>query len=151
MATTYYFLDTEWADVIGSELVSLALVNEDGDRHFYAERANLPEAPTDFVRQSVYPLLDRGGAALPDAALTTGLRAFLNVADAPAVMADFPNDLQLLKYALDGFELSLQSTLGRHRRHAFLADRPACRLRAAQCHLGPPSELAEDRSALGRH
>jgi len=105
MATTYYFLDTEWADVTGSELVSLAVVNEGGDRLFYAERASLPEAPTDFVRQRVYPLLDRGGAALPDAVLTTELRAFLSEADAPAVMADFPNDLQLLRYALDGFEL----------------------------------------------
>ena len=105
MATTYYFLDTEWADVTGGELVSLALVNEGGDRLFYAERANLPEAPTDFVRQSVYPLLDRGDAALPDAALTTELRAFLSETDAPAVMADLPNDLQLLRYALDGFEL----------------------------------------------
>lgn len=50
MATTYYFLDTEWADVMGGELVSLTLVNESGDREFYAEPASLPEGPTDFVR-----------------------------------------------------------------------------------------------------
>lgn len=80
-------------------------MNEEGNRQFYAERADLPAAPTDFVRQSVYPLLDRGDTALPDAALTAKLRAFLNETDAPAVMADFPNDLQLLRYALDGFEL----------------------------------------------
>jgi len=57
MDTTYCFLDAECADVTGSELVSLALVNEDGDRHFHAERADLPESPTEFVCQSVYPLL----------------------------------------------------------------------------------------------
>lgn len=106
MVTTYYFLDTEWADVTGSELVSLALVDENGDRHFYAERASLPEGPTDFVRQCVYPLLDRGKAAMSDVALTTELRAFLSESETPAVIADFPNDLQLLRYALDGFELS---------------------------------------------
>ena len=60
MATTYYFLDTEWADVMGGEPVSLALVNEGWDREFYAEPASLPEGPTDFVRHCVYPLLDRG-------------------------------------------------------------------------------------------
>lgn len=36
------FLDTEWADVIGNELMSLALVSEDGRHTFYAERDPLP-------------------------------------------------------------------------------------------------------------
>ncbi|HFL8189597.1 TPA: hypothetical protein ACG5JQ_001687 [Stenotrophomonas maltophilia] len=105
MAVTYYFLDTEWSDVLGAELVSLALVREDGEQDFYAERADLSETPTDFVRQAVYPLLTRGNAAMSDAALTTALRAFLGSVATPAVMADYPNDLHLLQYALDGFEL----------------------------------------------
>jgi len=69
MATTYYFLDTEWADVTGSELVSLALVNEDGDRNFYAERADVRNGQQDLrglcglaaaQRQLVKPV--QGGA-----------------------------------------------------------------------------------------
>jgi len=57
-----FFLDTEWADTLGSELVSVALVAEDGD-FFYAERDTLPEHPTDFVRQVVYRQLNRGPSA----------------------------------------------------------------------------------------
>jgi hypothetical protein len=48
------------------ELVSLALVSEDGEQVFYAERSPLPAEPTQFVQQVVYPLLEGGTAALPD-------------------------------------------------------------------------------------
>ena len=82
----YFFLDTEWADPIGSELVSLALVSEDGAYRFYAERDLLPTTPTDFVRHVVYPLLERGPAALSDQAMTTGLRAFLGASPEPVVL-----------------------------------------------------------------
>lgn len=102
---TYLFLDTEWADPVGSELVSLALVSEDGAHHFYAERDPLPATPTDFVRHVVYPLLERGNSVMSDQAMTTGLRAFLGAAPAPVVLADYPNDLVLLKYVLAGFDL----------------------------------------------
>ena len=64
MAVTYLFLDTEWADPEGRELVSLALVSQDGEAVFYAERDPLPVNPTGFVKDSVYPLLDRGSVAL---------------------------------------------------------------------------------------
>ena len=101
----YFFLDTEWADPMGSELVSLALVSEDGAHRFYAERESLPATPTDFVRAVVYPLLDRGKAAMSDQAMTTGLRAFLGGDPEPIVLADYPNDLALLKYVLAGFDL----------------------------------------------
>ncbi|KAF1710170.1 3'-5' exoribonuclease [Pseudoxanthomonas sacheonensis] len=106
MTPTYLFLDTEWADAMGSELVSLALVSEDGALSFYAERAELPAAPTDFVRDVVYPLLDRGNAALSDEVITANLRAFLNSMQAPTIMADYPNDLLLLRHALSGFDMS---------------------------------------------
>lgn len=101
----YFFLDTEWADPIGSELVSIALVSEDGLHRFYAERDPLPAMPTDFVQHVVYPLLDRGPAAMTDRAMTTGLRTFLAAAPEPAIIADYPNDLSLLRYVLDGFDL----------------------------------------------
>ncbi|HEY0661300.1 MAG TPA: hypothetical protein VGD21_08300 [Lysobacter sp.] len=102
---TYLFLDTEWADVIGSELVSIALVSEDGTKEFYAERDPLPPFATDFVRHAVYPRLDRGAAAVSDAAMTAALRRFLATIHQPYVLADYPLDLQLLKYVLGGFDL----------------------------------------------
>lgn len=102
---TYLFLDTEWADVTGSELVSIALVSEDGQREFYAEREMLPPIATDFVRHAVYPLLDRGEAAMSDVAMTTALRRFLAGIRQPYVLADYPIDMQLLKYVLAGFDL----------------------------------------------
>lgn len=105
MEPTYLFLDTEWADVLGAELVSLALVSADGTQHFYAERSPLPECPTDFVRSAVYPLLDRGSSALSDAAFTTELRRFLCGIDAPYVLFDYHNDGALLRYALAGFDM----------------------------------------------
>lgn len=105
MEPTYLFLDTEWADVLGAELVSLALVSADGSQRFYAERDPLPECPTDFVRVAVYPLLERGGAALSDAAFTTELRRFLHGVEAPYVLFDYHNDGALLRYALAGFDL----------------------------------------------
>lgn len=103
---TYLFLDTEWADAMGSELVSLALISEDGINKFYAERDPLPEVPTDFVRSVVYPLLERGRWCMSDQVMTTGLRAFLGSIEGPIVVADYPNDLALLQYVIAGFELS---------------------------------------------
>lgn len=100
---TYFFLDTEWADALGVELVSLALVSEDGAQEFYAERKQLPEASTDFVRKYVYPLLDRGDTVLSDESMTSALRTFFSRTSLPAVIADFPNDVTLLRYVLDGF------------------------------------------------
>lgn len=100
------FLDTEWADAAGQQLVSLAVVSEDGVHRFYAERAELPATATQFVREVVYPLLDRGRWAMSDQAMTTGLRAFLGAFAEPYVLADYPNDFQLLQRALHGFELA---------------------------------------------
>ncbi|MBD9437348.1 3'-5' exoribonuclease [Pseudoxanthomonas sp. PXM03] len=103
---TYLFLDTEWADPTGSELVSFALISEDGAHRFYAERDPLPDVATDFVRSVVYPLLERGRYRMTDQAMTTGLRAFLCAVTEPIVVADYPNDLALLKYVIAGFDLS---------------------------------------------
>lgn len=106
MEPTYLFLDCEWADVMGADLVSLALVSADGRQLFYAERDPLPECPTDFVRAAVYPLLERGSAALSDAAFTSELRRFLRGIERPYVLFDYHNDGALLQYVLAGFDLS---------------------------------------------
>lgn len=102
---TYLFLDTEWADALASDLVSLALISEDGIYRFYAERDPLPEVATDFVRSVVYPLLERGKWSMTDQAMTTALRAFLGGLNAPMVLADHRNDLALLQFVIAGFDL----------------------------------------------
>lgn len=105
MTPTYFFLDCEWADVLGAELVSLALVSEDGRRRFYAERDPLPVETTDFVRAVVYPLLQRGAFAMQDVTFTRNLRSFLSEIDMPIVVYDYQNDGALLRHALSGFDL----------------------------------------------
>ena len=77
------YLDCEWADVLASELVSIALVSADGLHTFYAERDPLPANPVPWVRSVVYPLLERGEAAMDDMALTRRLREFLQLFQIP--------------------------------------------------------------------
>jgi hypothetical protein len=124
---TRLFLDCEWADNIGSELVSLALVSEDDRYRFYAELSPLPAHPTPFVRHVIYPSLERGHHARKAAELTRELRMFLTRVPQPHVLYDYPVDGVLFRYALDGFELddvalaqmptapSVESTLIRER------------------------------------
>lgn len=90
---------------MGSELVSIGLVSEDGVHRFYAERAPLPATPTDFVRHVVYPLLQGGSSSMSEMAMTAGLRAFLGADQAPLVLADYAHDLVLLRYVLAGFDM----------------------------------------------
>jgi hypothetical protein len=103
---TRLFLDTEWADASGEELVSLALLSEDGAHRFYAEIDPLPTYPTLFVRTVVYPLLQRGDAALSATQFTRRLRAFLAALPAPRyIVFDADTDAVLLRHALAGFGL----------------------------------------------
>lgn len=99
-----FFLDTEWQNNATRDLVSLALVSADGAHRFYAERDPLPDAPSAFVREVVYPLLERGKTALPDREFGRQLRSFLAPFDSPLVMADALLDFTLLNEALRGFE-----------------------------------------------
>ena len=97
----WLFLDCEWADTLASELVSLALVPADPALpEFYAERLVLPENPTPFVAAAVYPLLDRGRAALSDLAIANSLRRYLASFRDPIIMHDTGIDLMLLGEAL---------------------------------------------------
>ena len=97
----WLFLDCEWADTLASELVSLALVPADPALpEFYAERLVLPENPTPFVAAAVYPLLDRGRAALSDLAIANALRRYLASFRDPIIMHDTGIDLMMLGEAL---------------------------------------------------
>ena len=110
------FLDTEWADVLASELVSLALVGRDERFIFYAERDPLPDKPTDFVRAAVYPLLKRGDVAMPDPIFAARLQQFIaDVAEAtgekPTIGYDYWADKAFFEYAYFGFEGSGPSSV----------------------------------------
>ncbi|KAF1691201.1 hypothetical protein CSC62_16385 [Pseudoxanthomonas jiangsuensis] len=96
MPAVNVFLDTEWADLDGTKLVSLALVSQDGQRRLYVERDPLPPPGSEFVEHVVYPLLERGPSTLRDAELVERVRAFLASFQSPAVIADHPNDHALL-------------------------------------------------------
>ncbi|MEW9572918.1 hypothetical protein ABQJ54_14265 [Rhodanobacter sp. Si-c] len=98
------FLDVEWADVLASELVSIALVSDDGHHAFYGERNPLPAEPVPWVATVVYPLLERGTAAMPDRLLTKSLRTFLASIPAPTIIYDSPHDRALCQYVLDGLD-----------------------------------------------
>ncbi len=99
------FLDCEWADVVEAELVSIALVSEDGSRFFYAESERLPAPAPLFVQQSVYPLLERGASAMSGLALVRALRDFVGATSNPLVIADYPLDFELFRSALYGTAL----------------------------------------------
>lgn len=60
------FVDTEFTDFVQIDLISVALVADDG-REFYAERTDYCRADcNDFVRAAVLPKLGRiDGAACP--------------------------------------------------------------------------------------
>ena len=98
------FLDTEFTDFVRPDLISIALVSEDG-REFYAERTDYREDDcSDFVRETVLPLL--GG--VPDAAfslseLTQRLRDWFEQLPEPAtIIYDFESDWLLLADAILG-------------------------------------------------
>lgn len=96
------FLDSEWANDALRELVSLALVSEDGEHVFYAERDPLPTMPSSFVRETVYPLLNRGQAAMTDIVMTDALRNFLEPMGACEIFADAPLDFSMLSRTWNG-------------------------------------------------
>lgn len=98
------FLDVEWADVLASELVSLALVSLDEQHVFYAERYPLPEGPTPWVKTVVYPLLQRDAFAMNDAALTRHLRAFLAAMAEPWICYESGHDRGLCQFVIDGMD-----------------------------------------------
>jgi hypothetical protein len=98
------YLDCEWADVLASELVSIALVSADEQHSFYAERDPLPTDPVPWVRSVVYPLLERGDAALDDNTLTHRLRDFLAGLSNPRIHYDSGHDRALCQYVIDGLD-----------------------------------------------
>ena len=98
------FLDTEFTSFVRPDLISLGLVSEDG-REFYAERTDYFETQcSDFVRETVQPLLGRvPGAACSQPALTDRVREwFKNLPEPATVVFDSEKDWLLLAVAMLG-------------------------------------------------
>jgi hypothetical protein len=84
-----YFLDVEF-NGFGGDLVSLALVPEDiAEEPFYAA-VDCPE-PVAWVRENVLPIL--GIAPRPLDQVAADFSAYLGRDPAPAIVADWPEDI----------------------------------------------------------
>ena len=98
------FLDTEFTKFAYPDLISMALVAEDG-QEFYAERTDYRKNEcTDFVQETVLPLLGRvPGAACTSKELTDRVRAWFAALPEPAtVIFDYGTDWDLLAVAMLG-------------------------------------------------
>lgn len=91
-----YFLDTEF-NGFGGELISLALVPEDGDQEYYAVLP-LPDPLHPWVERNVIPYLgavppglDSGSCSRLDAAM--GVATYLARDEDPLIVADWPDDI----------------------------------------------------------
>jgi hypothetical protein len=98
------FVDTEFTDFVQIDLISIALVADDG-REFYAERTDYcRDDCNDFVRAAVLPMLGRiNGAACTRTELTARLRAWFEALPEPATLVfDYFSDWELLADAFLG-------------------------------------------------
>lgn len=92
------FVDTEFTDFIQMDLISIALVSEDG-REFYAERTDYRQDDcSEFVRLAVIPMLGRvSGAGCTRDQLTHRLRDWFEALPEPATLIfDYFSDWELL-------------------------------------------------------
>ncbi len=101
-----YFLDTEFTSFDACQLVSVAIVGEDG-REFYAERSDFDRALcSDFVCEVVLPQLGQfPGRAMTFDQLKSELLAWLQAVPAkpkPVLCYDYEGDFVLLGQLLGG-------------------------------------------------
>ncbi|WP_420997906.1 hypothetical protein ACKI2N_032190 [Cupriavidus sp. 30B13] len=103
---TRYFIDTEFTDFKDSQLISVAIVSEDG-REFYGERSDFElSACSEFVRATVLPQLGGfPGRSMPASQLAAELRAWLLAAPLrpkPVLCYDSHYDYALVTHLLGG-------------------------------------------------
>jgi hypothetical protein len=102
--TVLVFLNTEFTDFVKPDLISIALVAQDG-WEFYAECTDYRHTDcNDFVRATVLPLLGRvHGAAYSRSKLTKRLHGWFDSLPEPAInIYDFESDWHLLADAIHG-------------------------------------------------
>ncbi|QCP47859.1 3'-5' exoribonuclease [Trinickia violacea] len=101
-----YFVDTEFTSFDDCQLISVAIVGEDG-REFYGERSDFECALcSDFVCETVLPQLGQfPGRAMPFEALRHELRAWLAQVPTkpkPVLCFDYVGDLHLVEHLIGG-------------------------------------------------
>lgn len=87
-----FFLDTEFNE-FGGDLISLAMVGEDGSELYVA--TDCPN-PGNWVRQHVMPIIKCPGAEpvmIPPDAFGKAIMWFFQEAGEPRVIADWPDDI----------------------------------------------------------
>jgi len=103
---TRYFIDTEFTDWKDSQLISVAIVSEDG-REFYGECSDFElSACSEFVRATVLPQLGGfPGRSMPASQLASELQAWLLAAPTkpkPVLCYDSDCDYELVTHLLGG-------------------------------------------------
>ncbi|RQR45992.1 hypothetical protein DIE21_30155 [Burkholderia sp. Bp9140] len=101
-----FFVDTEFTDVEAPQLISLAIVGENGSE-FYGECTDYDAARcSGFVRTAVLPQLGRfTERAMPFNRLRQVLRAWIGgipTGSKPVLCYDLETDLNLLQFLFDG-------------------------------------------------
>jgi hypothetical protein len=95
-----YFLDTEFNE-FGGDLISLAMVSEDGARELYA--ATECDRPGAWVKENVIPIVDCSGASPlwiePDE-FGKLIAWFLDGDEVPTMIADWPDDIRYFCQAI---------------------------------------------------
>lgn len=91
------FIDCEFNSMDG-DLISLALVGEDGNQEFY-EVVECHQTIHPWVQENVVPHLDK--AALTRATFQNKLQHFLKKFPSVTVMADYPADLRYLMHVVE--------------------------------------------------
>lgn len=101
-----YFLDTEFTDFNACQLISIAIVGENG-REFYGECSDFDRLLcSDFVRDTVLPQLGNfPGRSMPFSELQKELQTWLSaipIKPKPLLSYDFEGDLQFINSLLGG-------------------------------------------------
>lgn len=98
---THYFLDTEFNE-FGGDLISLALVSEDGEHELYV--ATQCAQPGAWVAENVMPIIGVAGALpimVPPNKFGAMIREFLaDEPGLPQIVADWPDDIRYFCQAL---------------------------------------------------
>jgi hypothetical protein len=101
------FLDAEF-NGFGGELISIALVCEDGQEWY--EVVEIPAEPHPFVAQHVLPVL--GKEPIGRDRFAQSLAAFLASVPEPVIIADWPDDIRCLCDGLGQFGSGMRFRLG---------------------------------------
>lgn len=88
-----YYLDTEF-DGFGGEILSLALVREDGEEFYWASYRAATPVNDPWVQENVIPIIDVEGARVTHTGpIARALQYAVGAVDNVHVIADWPDDI----------------------------------------------------------